>query len=148
MNDMAMETRKKRTRSTPKCKIDRTLLEQALAKRGMTLTSASERIGYCRTYLNVIVSRDCEVPQRVLLLLQEKFGIRTETIMPGYDPTKELEKEYNDLRKLAESQKNQPIVMFPDTATPDAVTSFVSALYDFIKAASHDGCAEAIKELL
>lgn len=143
MNDMAMETRKKRTRSTPKCKIDRTLLEQELAKRGMTLTTASERIGYCRTYLNVIVSRDCEMPQRVLLLLQEKFGIRTETIMPGYDPTKEQEKRDDDLRQIAESVKNLPIVTM-DMAKPDAVTTLVSALYDFIKAA----CADAIKEQL
>lgn len=143
MNDMAMETRKKRTRSTPKCKIDRTLLEQELAKRGMTLTSASKRIGYCYTYLHTIISRDCELPQRVLLLLQEKFGIRTETIMPGYDPTKEQEKRDDDLRQIAESVKNLPIVPM-DTATPDAVTTLVSALYDFIKAA----CADAIKEQL
>lgn len=142
-----METRKKRTRSTPKCKIDRTLLEQELAKRGMTLTSASKRIGYCYTYLHTIISRDCELPQRVLLLLQEKFGIRTETIMPGYDPTKEQANRDDDLRQIAESVKNLPIVPM-DTTTPDAVTSFVSALYDFIKAAVHDGCAEAIKELL
>lgn len=143
-----METMRKRTRSTPKCKVDRTLLEQALAKRGMTLCDAAKSIGYAHTYFHTIFGRDCELPQRVLLLLQEKFGIRTETIMPGYDPTKELEKEFNDLRKFAESQKNQPMVLLPDTATPDAVTTFVSALYDFIKAAAHDGCSEAIKELL
>lgn len=139
-----METRKKRTRSTPKCKIDRTLLEQELAKRGMTLTSASKRIGYCYTYLHTIINRDCEMPQRVLLLLQEKFGIRTETIMPGYDPTKEQAKRDNDLRQIAESVKNQPMVLLPNTETPDAVTAFVSALHDFIKAA----CADAIKEQL
>lgn len=139
-----METRKKRTRSTPKCKIDRTLLEQALAKRGMTLCDAAKRIGYAHTYFHTILGRDCELPQRVLLLLQEKFGIRTETIMPGYDPTTELAKRDDDLRQIVESVKNQPMVLLPDTATPDAVTSFVSALYDFIKAA----CADAVKEQL
>ena len=153
----------KRKRIVPKQRVDRRLLEQELAKRGETFCSASKRLGFTNSYFSTMLSpngkRD-ELPRHTIIALFAKFGISAETITPGYEPPKDepisekpkKEPKQDDLAGLIDSTRAEngfkPLTPIELNETPDAVTKAVSAIYELIRAAAHDGCAQAIKELL
>lgn len=138
-----METQK-RKRIVPKQKVDRRLLEQELAKRGETFCSASKRLGFTQSYLSAMLSPDGkrdELPKHTIVALYAKFGISAETITPGYEPKEEA------VEQPKVEPQVEPFKML-DLAAPSKAEAFANALYDLIKTGAHDGCAQAIKELL